>query len=103
MEKHDIPSLFGSKVFDDRAMKVRLSAEDYSSLKKTIDENAKLETAVADAVAIAMCDWALEQGATHFTHWFQPSDCIGCGQCEGICPQKLPVIEYLQQVAQKME
>ena len=72
MEKHDIPSLFGSKVFDDRAMKARLSAEDYSSLKKTIDENAKLETAVADAVAIAMCDWALEQGATHFTHWFQP-------------------------------
>ena len=67
-----IPELFGSLVFDDRVMKARLSADIYKSLKKTIDEGAPLDSDVADAVAIAMKDWAVEHGATHFTHWFQP-------------------------------
>ena len=72
MEKQNVPELFGSLVFDDRVMRARLSAEVYSSLKKTIDENAKLDVAVAEAVAAEMRDWAVEKGATHFTHWFQP-------------------------------
>ena len=59
-------------VFDDRVMKANLSAEVYQSLKKTIDEGAKLNLGVANAVAAAMKDWAVAQGATHFTHWFQP-------------------------------
>ncbi|MBP5191810.1 MAG: glutamine synthetase III [Eubacterium sp.] len=67
-----IPEIFGSLVFDDRVMKERLSAEVYSSLKKTIDENVRLADDVADAVAEEMKKWALEKGATHFTHWFQP-------------------------------
>ena len=67
-----IPELFGSLVFDDRVMKERLSAEVYSSLKKTIDENVRLDDDVADAVAQEMKKWAIEKGATHFTHWFQP-------------------------------
>ena len=67
-----VSDYFGSLVFDDRVMKATLSAEVYSSLKKTIDEGASLNTDVANAVADAMKDWAVEHGATHFTHWFQP-------------------------------
>jgi len=67
-----VPEYFGSLVFDDRVMKARLSAGDYGSLKKTIDEGAQLNLNVANAVAAAMRDWAVEKGATHFTHWFQP-------------------------------
>ncbi len=72
MEKINVPELFGSLVFDDREMKARLSDDVYASLKKTIDENAKLDENVADAVALEMKKWAIENGATHFTHWFQP-------------------------------
>ena len=67
-----ITEIFGSLVFDDRVMKARLSAEVYRSLRQTIDQGTKLNPAVADAVAQAMKDWAVERGATHFTHWFQP-------------------------------
>ena len=72
MEKKNVPELFGSKVFDDRIMKARLSSSVYNSLRKTIDENQKLDEEVAEAVALQMRDWAIENGATHFTHWFQP-------------------------------
>ena len=67
-----VPEIFGSKVFDDRVMKARLSAEVYNSLKNTIQEGSELDLSVANAVADAMCTWAVENGATHFTHWFQP-------------------------------
>ena len=67
-----VSDYFGSLVFDDRVMKAKLSAKVYSSLKKTIDEGAKIDPAVADAVAGAMKEWAVEHGATHYTHWFQP-------------------------------
>ena len=67
-----VPEYFGSLVFDDRVMKAKLTSEVYASLKKTIDEGASLNNDVANAVAAAMKDWAVEHGATHFTHWFQP-------------------------------
>ncbi|MBO7361482.1 MAG: glutamine synthetase III [Clostridia bacterium] len=67
-----VSDYFGSMVFDDRVMKATLSAKVYSSLKKTIAEGAELDPSVADAVAVAMKDWAVAKGATHFTHWFQP-------------------------------
>ena len=67
-----VPEYFGSLVFDDRVMKANLSAKVYQSLKKTIDEGAKLDISVANAVATAMKDWAVANGATHYTHWFQP-------------------------------
>ena len=70
MEK--VTEFFGSMVFDDRQMKARLSEKVYKSLKRTIDRGTKLDSSVADAVASAMKDWALELGATHYTHWFQP-------------------------------
>ncbi len=72
MSKQNVPEIFGSMVFDDRVMKARLSADVYNSLRKTIDENEKLDEEVAEAVALQMRDWAVEKGATHFTHWFQP-------------------------------
>ena len=67
-----VSDYFGSLVFDDRMMKAMVSADVYQSLKKTIDEGASLNNDVANAVAAAMKDWAVERGATHFTHWFQP-------------------------------
>ncbi len=67
-----VSEYFGSMVFDDRVMRATLSADVYESLRKTIDEGSKLDISVANAVAQAMKDWAVDHGATHFTHWFQP-------------------------------
>ncbi|MBQ3566293.1 MAG: glutamine synthetase III [Oscillospiraceae bacterium] len=67
-----VSEYFGKLVFDDRVMKANLSAKVYQSLKKTIDDGAKLDISVANAVASAMKDWAIANGATHYTHWFQP-------------------------------
>ncbi|MCR5732144.1 MAG: glutamine synthetase III [Sphaerochaetaceae bacterium] len=70
MEK--VSDYFGSMVFDDRIMRARLSGKVYESLSKTITEGKTLDISVANAVAEAMKNWAVENGATHFTHWFQP-------------------------------
>ena len=67
-----VSDYFGCLVFDDRVMKATLSSKVYNSLKKTIDEGAQLDIGVANAVAAAMKDWAVANGATHYTHWFQP-------------------------------
>ena len=67
-----VSDYFGCLVFDDRVMKAVLSADVYASLRKTIDQGAKLDAGVANAVAVAMKDWAVANGATHYTHWFQP-------------------------------
>ena len=67
-----IPALFGSMVFGDAVMKERLPAETYRDMKDAIRENRSLDRSVADIVANAMKDWAVEKGATHYTHWFQP-------------------------------
>ncbi len=67
-----VKDYFGKLVFDDRVMKAVLPAKTYASLKKTIDEGTDLDIGVANAVAQAMKDWAVSNGATHFTHWFQP-------------------------------
>ena len=72
MSTKSVPEYFGSLVFDDRVMKAKLPSKVYASLKKTIDEGASLNNEVANAVASAMKEWAVEHGATHFTHWFQP-------------------------------
>ena len=67
-----IPELYGSLVFTDKIMRDKLPNDIYKALKKTIDNNTHLELDVANAVAVAMKEWAVENGATHFTHWFQP-------------------------------
>lgn len=65
-------NIFGSNVFNDAVMKERLPKATYKALKKTIEAGLSLDPAIADIVANAMKDWAVEKGATHFTHWFQP-------------------------------
>jgi len=68
----NVPSLFGSMVFNDTVMKAHLPKDTYKALKKAIATNSHLELDVANVVANAMKDWAVEKGVTHFTHWFQP-------------------------------
>ncbi|HJB69145.1 MAG TPA: glutamine synthetase III [Candidatus Fournierella excrementigallinarum] len=68
----NVPELYGSLVFGDRVMREKLPKDVYKALRRTIDENLPLERSVANAVAVAMKEWAVEHGATHFTHWFQP-------------------------------
>jgi len=68
----DIPNVFGSMVFNDKVMKQRLPKDVYKALKRTMDEQKHLNLDVANVVATAMKEWAIEKGATHFTHWFQP-------------------------------
>ena len=67
-----VPNLFGSMVFNEKVMKERLPKDTYKALKKCKDEGIPLDMSVATVVANAMKDWALEKGATHYTHWFQP-------------------------------
>ena len=64
--------IYGINVFNDAEMKKRLPAPIYSSLKNTISNSLSLDPMIAEAVAGAIKDWAIEKGATHFTHWFQP-------------------------------
>ena len=71
-EYQDIPSLYGSSVFSDKEMRARLPREIYKRLAASIATGEELDPAVADATASAMKAWAIEQGATHYTHWFQP-------------------------------
>ena len=68
----ELTELFGSNVFNDKVMKQRLPKEIYKALKETIEEDMPLRPDVANVVANAMKDWAIEKGATHYTHWFQP-------------------------------
>ena len=70
--KKDIPALYGSLVFNDKVMRNKLPKDVYKALRKTIENGTHLELDVANAVAVAMKEWAVEQGATHYTHWFQP-------------------------------
>ena len=67
-----VTEIFGSMVFDDSTMEARLTKETYKALQKTIKNGKHLDLGVANVVANAMKDWAIEKGATHFTHWFQP-------------------------------
>ena len=69
---HSIPEIYGNLVFNDKIMREKLPKDMYKALKKTIENGTHLELDVANSVAVAMKEWALEHGATHYTHWFQP-------------------------------
>ena len=71
-EKINIEEIFGENVFNDATMQERLPKKVYKELRKTIDEGKTLDPMIAEVVANAMKDWAVEKGATHYTHWFQP-------------------------------
>ena len=84
-----VSEYFGCMVFDDRVMKTRLSEENYNLVKRTLKDGKSLDLSVANAVAAAMKDWAVENGATHFTHWFQPLTGITAEKHDSfITPQK---------------
>ena len=68
----NVPALFGSMVFNDQVMRDRLPQETYRALRRTMQNGRHLDPGVAAVVANAMKDWAIEKGATHYTHWFQP-------------------------------
>lgn len=68
----NVPEFFGSMVFNEEVMRQRLPNEVYQSLRKTVEQGKEIDPSIADVVAGAMKDWAIEKGATHYTHWFQP-------------------------------
>ncbi len=68
----NVPEIFGSMVFNEEVMRQRLPYEVFKSLKKTVEQGKEIDPSIADVVANAMKDWAIEKGATHYTHWFQP-------------------------------
>jgi len=70
--KLDVAELFGSNVFNEKVMLERLPKDTYKALRSTMEKGTLLTKEVADVVANAMRDWAIEKGATHYTHWFQP-------------------------------
>ena len=78
-----VPEIFGSMVFNDKVMKDRLPKDTYRALKKCIRDDLPLTLDVANVVANAMKDWAVEKGVTHFTHWFQPMTGITAEKHEG--------------------
>ena len=67
-----VAEIFGENVFNDAVMQERLPKKTYKELKKTIEEGKELQTATADVIAHEMKEWAIEKGATHYSHWFQP-------------------------------
>ena len=67
-----VAEIFGENVFDDAVMRERLPKSVYKKLKQTIEDGSELDPSIADVVAHAMKDWAVDNGATHYTHWFQP-------------------------------
>ena len=68
----NVAEIFGKNVFNETVMKERLPKSVFKKMKKTIEDGAELDPSIADVVAHAMKDWAIERGATHYTHWFQP-------------------------------
>ena len=83
MSETKVTEIFGSNVFDDSVMKDRLPKDVYKQVQRTIKDNKKLDASIADVVANAMKDWAVEKGATHFTHWFQPMTGITAEKHDG--------------------
>ncbi len=82
-----VTEIFGSMVFDDTVMRQRLPKETYKAMQKTIQDGRKLDITIATVVANAMKDWAIEKGATHFTHWFQPLTGVTAEKHDSfICP-----------------
>ena len=85
--------IFGQNVFNQDVMRERLPKAVFKNLKKTIDEGLPLDPSIADVVATAMKEWAIEKGATHFTHWFQPMTGVTAESSKGLV--KEPVTEVL--------
>jgi len=105
--KVDFQGVFGAKLFDDRKMKERLSANAYETLCKVRDEAMIWDPSVADEVADAIKNWAMEQGATHFVHWFSPLTGINSGRhdsfLDGIDKEGNPIVNFSGKLLSKGE
>ena len=77
----NVSDIFGKNVFNDAAMRERLPKSVYRKLKETIEKGVELDPSIADVVAHAMKDWAIERGATHYSHWFQPLTGVTAAAC----------------------
>ena len=87
MSERKLPELFGSRVFNEETMKERLSDACYQAWKRCVTDGAPLELATANEIAGAMKTWAVEQGCTHYTHWFQPMTGFTAEKHEGFIAQ----------------
>ena len=83
MNGKELQKEFGSMVFNDKVMRERLDEESYNAVRRSIEEGAPLDSSAAKKVAAAMKEWAIEKGATHFTHWFQPMTGITAEKHDG--------------------
>lgn len=93
-EVFSVSKIFGEDVFNDTVMKERLPKKVYEELRKVIDEGAELSVGLADVVANAMKDWALEKGATHYTHWFQPLTGVTAEKHDSLFRLLSPTVKY---------
>ena len=89
-EAVNVAEIFGEDVFDDSVMQERLPKKVYKDLKKTIEEGKDLDLATADVIAHEMKEWAIEKGATHFTHWFQPLTGVTAEKHDSFISSPLP-------------
>ena len=106
MNGKNLPELFGANVFGDKVMKERLSSATYKAVRRVIDGGAPLNSAEAKEIASAMKDWAIEKGATHFTHWFQPMTGITAEKHDGFAePDKdgNPIMKFSEKSLVKGE
>ena len=89
-EAINVAKIFGEDVFNDTVMQERLPKKVYKDLKKTIEEGKELDLATADVIAHEMKEWAIEKGATHYTHWFQPLTGVTAEKHESFISAPLP-------------
>ncbi len=97
----NVQSIFGEDVFDDRVMQQRLPKKAYQTLKRTIEDGAELDLETADIVAHEMKEWAMEQGATHYTHWFQPLTGVTAEKHDSFITAPLPDGKVLMSLSGK--
>ena len=97
MENNVIEQVFGKDVFNDEVMQAKLPKDVYKSWKKTLESGADLDIEIANVVAHAMKEWALEHGATHYTHWFQPMTGVTAEKHDSFlspASESKPVLEF---------
>ena len=97
----NVAEIFGEDVFNDTVMQERLPKKVYKDLKKTIEEGKELDLATADVIAHEMKEWAIEKGATHYTHWFQPLTGVTAEKHDSFISAPLPSGKVLMSFLRK--
>ena len=100
-EAFNVADIFGEDVFNDTVMQERLPKKVYRDLKKTIEEGKELDLATADVIAHEMKEWAIEKGATHYTHWFQPLTGVTAEKHDSFISAPMPSGKVLMELFRK--